>query len=124
MKSFREWPVRVAPIFDAARAARTIAELEQAAPQIPAHPGFRALIEGASGNSPYLARLILKEKGSAQGSFLGALLDREPQEVLCAMEAEAHFVGREVGDEAEAMRRLRVAKRRAALVIALADIGG
>ena len=51
------------------------------------------------------------------------MFSRGPEEVLASLNAEALAVaGSE--DEAAAMRALRVAKRRAALAIGLADIGG
>src|SRR5437763_16742350 len=54
---------------------------------------------------------------------LAQLLATVPQPALAALEAEALAVGGET-DSVAAMRRLRLAKRRAALAIALADLAG
>jgi glutamate-ammonia-ligase adenylyltransferase len=108
----------LAPIFDPARARRTLAELGAVAPDALADPGFRAILEATAGNSPYLARLMLKE-----GAFLPELLERGARHSLALLNAEALAIAH--GDDAPSvMRRLRIAKRRAALAIALADIGG
>lgn len=105
------------PLYDSGRAIRTLDELAGLAPVI-AQPDSRSLLEAASGNSPFLARTMLRE-----AAFLPELLSRGPNEVLASLNAEALAVaGSE--DEAVAMRALRVAKRRAALAIGLADISG
>src|SRR5258706_10646114 len=104
--------------FDPGRAARTIAELETLAPNLTGVDPFRALIGSAAGNSPYLSRLMLKDS-----LYLARLLTDGPQAVLAALETKAPAIGGET-DAAVVMRRLRIAKRRAALAIALADIAG
>ncbi len=111
-------PYRAPPVFDPARAARFAAELG-----LPAHgyldrPDTRALILGAAGNSPYLAGLMLREP-----EYLAEFFTRGPDAILADLNAHALAAGSEE-DQAIAMRRLRVAKRRAALVIALADLSG
>jgi len=122
---FRDFPTERTPVFDAERAARTLAELDEQGAGLGAYPGFRALIESASGNSPYLARSLLKEKATlAGGGFLAGLPDRPVEDVLRTLGEEAISVGHDENDAAQAMRRLRIAKRRAAVVIALADIAG
>jgi glutamate-ammonia-ligase adenylyltransferase len=106
------------PLFDSDRARRTLEELAGLAPSIVEQPHFRRLLEAASGNSPFLARLILKE-----AAFVQEILNRGPDGVLASLNAEALAVaGSE--DEGSVMRALRIAKRRAALAIGLADIGG
>jgi glutamate-ammonia-ligase adenylyltransferase len=106
------------PVFDSGRAGRTLADLGAVAPDALADPGFRAVLEAAAGNSPYLARLMLKE-----ATFLPALLESGPRPNLALVNTEALATAH--GDDAPSiMRRLRAAKRRAALTIALADIGG
>src|SRR5882672_3507221 len=107
----------IAP-FDPERAGRTIGELETLAPDLMSVEPFRALIGSAAGNSPYLSRLMLKDV-----AYLSQLLADGPEGALAALEAEALAIGGE-SEFAHAMRRLRIAKRRAALAIALADIGG
>src|SRR5258708_18778810 len=111
-------PRKLAASFDPERAARTLAELGSFAPDVPGIHPFRALIGSAAGNSPYLSRLMLKDK-----DYLSHLLTIGPEPALAALETEALAVGAET-DSVSAMRRLRIAKRRAALAIALADIAG
>ena len=106
------------PVSDSGRAARTMAELGALAPDALSIPDFRALLEAAAGNSPYLARLMLKES-----AFLSELLARGPNPCLADLNADALAVT-QCEDAACVMRRLRIAKRRAALAIGLADIGG
>src|SRR6266567_1946093 len=108
-------PLKFAASFDPERAQRTLGELEALAPDL---KPFCALIGSAAGNSPYLARLMLKDV-----PYLSQLLAGGPEPSLAALEAEALAIGGE-SDLAQAMRRLRIAKRRAALAIALADIAG
>src|SRR5258705_7793785 len=110
-------PALVAP-FDPERAARTLADLEALAPDVLGTGAIRALIGSAAGNSPYLSRLMLKDR-----DYLRRLLIDGPEAALAALDAEALAIGDE-SDVALAMRRLRIAKSRAALAIALADIGG
>jgi glutamate-ammonia-ligase adenylyltransferase len=78
----------------------------------------RALLEAAFGNSPYLARLALREQ-----EFLARALAAGPAEALTDI-----FDGLGVIEDAEsetaAMSLLRRAKRQTALVVALADIAG
>ena len=106
------------PVFDSERAARTLAEIAPLVPAIAAEPGFRATLEAAAGNSPYLARLVLKES-----AFLTELFGLGPQTCLAALNTDA-LAAAQSADAAAVMRRLRNAKRRAALAIALADITG
>ena len=75
----------------------------------------RALLEAVFGNSPYLSHLLITEMG-----FARRLIDSGPDaafaEVVKGPQPEA--------DGPALMRRLRVAKRRAALAAALSDIAG
>jgi [glutamine synthetase] adenylyltransferase / [glutamine synthetase]-adenylyl-L-tyrosine phosphorylase len=98
--------------YDPQRAARTLEAL--AGEGVAMNPAFKTLIESASGNSPFLARLILRER---------AMLATPPDEAVAAARALA-LSACDAEDESEAMARLRIAKRRAALAIALADIAG
>ncbi|MCX7645826.1 MAG: glutamine-synthetase adenylyltransferase [Rhodobacteraceae bacterium] len=78
-------------------------------------PELRELIAGAAGSSPYLAGLIARERDWAEAALAGApeaALDAE----LAALAAP--------GDEEAAGPALRRAKRRVALMAALADLGG
>src|SRR5262249_39408475 len=110
--------ISLPPVLDFQPAARTLEELAGPAPAIVSQPDLRRLLEAASGNSPFLARVMLKE-----AAFLPELLTRGPVDVLAALNAEVLAVA-DLDDETSAMRSLRVAKRRAALAIGLADIGG
>ncbi len=96
--------------FDPARAARTLDALEG----VVLDEAARAVVAAVSGNSPFLARLILREP-----DVVGAAPDAAV-EAACALALSAA----DADSEGEAMARLRRAKRRAALAIALADIAG
>ncbi len=91
--------------------AETFAALDASAPA-------QKLLDGVFANSPYLTRLIL-----ADPSWIAATLARPPEVAL------DEIVGRLAGeisalDNAAAMRALRRAKARVALLTALADLGG
>src|ERR1700754_345331 len=99
--------------FDPARVARVKEAL--------AGQGFASeepLLDSVFGNSPYLGRLAQREIGA-----LGEYFAAGPETVLGAAILYAHAVAR-ADSEAQAMKELRSAKRRAALAIALADIAG
>ena len=101
--------------FDPARAARTFESL--------AEQGFtpadadRALLEAVFGNSPFLARLAIREHAVLPDLLRDAAAVVEAANALALSAATAET-------QSEAMSRLRIAKRRAALAIALADIAG
>ncbi len=101
--------------FDAPHAARTLQALAQNG-FTPADDAAGVLLTAAFGNSPFLARLALRETATLAEFFAGG-----PGSILQAARAQA--LG-PFSDEAEAMRELRIARRRAALTIALADIAG
>src|SRR5499427_1075141 len=84
-----------------------------------AHPRLDALITGLAGGSPYLWDLVRE----APERFV-ALLEAEPERRFGDMRADAKRAIAATRDEAEAMRLLRRMKAEAALLIALADIGG
>ena len=101
--------------FDPARAARTFDSLAELG-FVPTDARARALLAGAFGNSPFLARLALKETGALTDYFATG-----PKPLLHAARAQA--LG-PFADEAAAMAALRRAKRVTALTIALADLEG
>ncbi len=101
--------------FDAARAARSFESLAEQG-FTPADEKARALLTGAFGNSPFLARLASRESET-----LAAFFTDGPEAVLD--QARKLALGPHA-DEAAAMAALRRAKRRAALAIALADLNG
>ena len=84
-----------------------------AAERLELSPGLRALVAGATGSSPYLASLVGRE-----GAWLASALDKPEAAldalVVAAREAPADAISAE----------LRRAKRRLALILALADLGG
>ena len=85
---------------------------------IAVHPPVRALIEAVASSSTYLWDLI-----RADPARLAALLQSDPDERLANMRTTAAEMPANATD-AEAMRLLRIMKAEAALLIALADVGG
>ncbi len=77
----------------------------------------RDLLLGLADHSPYLWTLVTEDPAR-----LARLLARPPRESLDAIVAGLAI--RRDEDEAELMRTLRRSKREAALIVALADIGG
>src|SRR5258706_8778823 len=99
--------------FDLARAERVKEAL--------AETGFissEPLLDAVFGNSAFLGRIAMRETGA-----LGEYFAASPQTVLNAAILLAEAAGR-ADNEIEVMKDLRVAKRRAALAIAMADIAG
>src|SRR6201996_7086961 len=99
--------------FDPARTARVKEVLAEA--------GFASeepLLDSVFGNSPFLGRLAQRETGA-----LGEYFAAGPHIVLNAAILLAEAAER-ADSEAQAMKELRTAKRRAALAIAMADIAG
>ncbi len=84
-----------------------------------ADPGGRALLEAVLGNSPFLGELLLREQAFLK-DLLAAGFDPTLTQLLDGLRRE---YGAEE-DTARLMRGLRIAKRRAALLIGLADITG
>src|SRR5580700_2021049 len=99
--------------FDPARAARAFEALAGRG-FVPPDAQARALLLGAFGNSPFLARLAVRETET-----LADYLASGPDAILREARALALTP---FPDEAQAMAGLRRAKRRAALAIALADL--
>src|SRR6185437_13680336 len=116
--SFRHSPGPFPKPFDPARARRTLEDLAAGEGGFAPDGVLRELLEGTFGNSPYLARLALRDR-----DFLRAVLDSDPEIELRRIEAET-LAAADAPDIASAMAILRRAKRQAALAIALADIGG
>ncbi len=83
-----------------------------------AHPPARALIDAVASSSTYLWDLV-----RADPARLARVLHSDPDEHLALLCAAVAGVPVDASD-AEAMRLLRVVKAEAALLIALADIGG
>ncbi len=83
-----------------------------------ADPG-RRLLASIFGNSPFLSGLAVKE-----WAFLTRLVEEGPDALFAEIAARAEKT-EDLGEDAAAvMRRLRVAKRRVALLAALAELAG
>lgn len=98
---------------DAGRAARTLALLELAKD---GKPG--ALVAGAAGCGPYLARLIERDAEFARTALTG-----DPRDIFADILASVAAAGA-MEKQGDVMAALRRSKDRAALSIALADLGG
>lgn len=94
--------------FSADRGAEALTHLHDLPPEL------TELIRGAAGSSPYMAELIRKE-----GHWLSHAFDAEPEEVIATLIAETGTL--DAGTIDVGLRRL---KRRAALIVGLADLGG
>ncbi|HEX2590567.1 MAG TPA: bifunctional [glutamine synthetase] adenylyltransferase/[glutamine synthetase]-adenylyl-L-tyrosine phosphorylase [Rhizomicrobium sp.] len=114
--TFVESPGPYPFLHDPARAARTFETLADESIAI-ATPD-RTLLESVFANSPYLARLALRDRDQ-----LPSIL-RAPVAETVAQCCEQALAVATMENSADAMTQLRRAKRRAALAIALADIGG
>ncbi|MCZ8375020.1 MAG: bifunctional [glutamine synthetase] adenylyltransferase/[glutamine synthetase]-adenylyl-L-tyrosine phosphorylase [Beijerinckiaceae bacterium] len=97
-----------------------LAEDEAAAlaPLVEAHPLAASLLAGLAEGSPYLWRLVRRWP-----AWVPLLLEAPFSESLAGILAETLAAGEE-GEASVSMRRLRQAKARAALLIAMADLGG
>jgi glutamate-ammonia-ligase adenylyltransferase len=82
-------------------------------------PDVEALLLGLADGSPYLWELA-----TADAARLVALLECDPDQHLAVLSANAENHAAATDDEDEIMRLLRRMKAEAALLIALADIGG
>ncbi len=87
--------------------------------RLSAQPLLRRLLESLSDSSPYLWDLA-----SRAPERLLRLLDADPDRHLADLLARESGAAAATEDQAEAMRHLRRMKAEAALLIALADIGG
>ena len=104
------------PPFDGARAKRTLDELAERGLSPP--PEVGRVLESLFGNSPYLARLALRDS-----EVVSDLAAHGPAATFAAILDSARAVAQET-ETAQAMAILRRAKRHAALIIAFADVSG
>ncbi|MEO0994601.1 MAG: glutamine-synthetase adenylyltransferase, partial [Pseudomonadota bacterium] len=104
--------VRTPVVTDAALA-------EAIAPDLPALGPLRDLALGAAANAPYLARLLTRH-----GPWLAERTDDAPETVLASLFNDLRREAAVAGDANALGVTLRQAKARAALLIALADLGG
>ena len=84
-----------------------------------ASPKLATLLAGLAESSPYLWELL-----SSKPARLRAILESDPEQHLEALLAKTDRAVAVSDDEGDAMRLLRRMKSEAALLIALADIGG
>lgn len=77
------------------------------------------LLTSIFGNSPFLTQLALRET-----AWLGEFFDRGPDAAIAAILETTRSECRAIDDQAELAKALRIAKRRIALGVALADIAG
>lgn len=84
------------------------------------HPNFQPLLDAILGNSPYLARSFFID-----AEAVASLLSAPAEESYAKLVAELRLApAAPLPPKAEAMAILRRVKRRAALLIALCDVGG
>jgi [glutamine synthetase] adenylyltransferase / [glutamine synthetase]-adenylyl-L-tyrosine phosphorylase len=83
------------------------------------HPPLASLLGGIAGAAPYLWDLI-----RADAARTLRLLDRDPEEELAALLVKARRAAATAKNQAAVMHGLRRVKGEAALLVALADIGG
>ncbi len=104
----------------AEQAARlTDPDVRQAVESLAADETGRALLAVLFGNSPYLTQIALREQ-----SFICRIVAESPDQTLAATMVELWDGAGEADVKAELMRVLRVAKRRVAMLAAIADITG
>ncbi|MEO5375664.1 MAG: bifunctional [glutamine synthetase] adenylyltransferase/[glutamine synthetase]-adenylyl-L-tyrosine phosphorylase [Alphaproteobacteria bacterium] len=85
----------------------------------PTHPAVGPLLEAVFGNSPFLSSCLLREP-----AVVAETLEAGPDEAFARLLAATSDALRAETDTTRLMKALRVAKRRVALLVALADIGG
>ena len=108
-KRLRGWLAELSGAADGERLTRLLAD----------HPTLQTLVEGIAEGSPYLWDLVRMEPAR----FV-TLLESDPDLRLETVLAEAARAVASAADEAEVMRTLRRMKAEAALLVALADLGG
>ncbi len=84
-----------------------------------AYPTVKTLLESLSESAPFLWDLVARDPNR-----LLRLLDADPDRHFAALLGDETHAAAAAQDEGEAMRHLRQMKAEAALLIALADIGG
>jgi glutamate-ammonia-ligase adenylyltransferase len=86
---------------------------------LPGHPAGRRLLEAVFGNSPFLSQCLLSDP-----VFAVELLELGPDTTFARLKDDLQRRVFGETDRNRLMRELRVAKRRASLTIAIADITG
>ena len=114
-------------IHDQTRANQVLTDLRAAAGSLPDDalaraldaPTVEALLHGVASGSPYLTTLLVRD-----AERLARVLLSDPDQRLLAMGTEVDAALASAASITEAMRALRRYKSEAALIIALADLGG
>ena len=106
-------------LWDEAAARASPPELAQRARDLAADPSGRRLLQAIFGNSPFLGRALVADVG-----FVLELLTDGPDLVLNQVFGGLKEELAATQDRKAAMRCLRVARRRLALLVAIADITG
>ena len=117
MTDFRHWPLPADPDA-AARLLERFADAGDAQRALAAEPDGRAMLRALGGGSPYLSDLLVRERDTAVQA-----MQHGPDAALS--EAEAALADLDPAmPRAQLAASLRQAKRRIALICAIADIGG
>lgn len=88
-------------------------------PAVAGHPAGRALLEAVFGNSPFLSTCLLRDP-----RILHTMLTDGADQAFAGLIVGLERMLKEETDSLRLMKGLRVGKRRAALLIGLADIAG
>jgi glutamate-ammonia-ligase adenylyltransferase len=119
----RETPIASDPAAARERLADLLKEDRKAAARIeilaPAQSPARALLLGVADGSPFLWEIAKSDPGR-----LADLLELAPQAGIDEIVARGAAASRAAKDQDDVMRALRKMRREAALLVALADIGG
>jgi glutamate-ammonia-ligase adenylyltransferase len=104
--------------FVPARAERTMEALAESTPDFAPSGEARSIFSALFGNSPFLARLAIRER-----AFTQRLASEDPKALLDGIKQSCRAI-ETLDDQNLAIATLRRAKRQAALAIAYADVGG
>jgi len=95
------------------------AELAEFARSTERGSAHRALLDAVFGNSPFLTHCLIAEPAMLRGFFAEG-----PDAAFADLLRELRADDSEGNDEAAIMRKLRIGKRRASLLVGLADLAG
>ena len=115
-------PARAEPWMERWRAAAAAASdpaVKQLAQTLPQDPAGQHLLQAIFANSPFLSHCLIADIG-----LLNEVLNQGPKQLLRKILAELKNKAAGLQDQAELMKSLRIARRRAAFSIAFADISG
>ncbi len=115
-------PSRAAPWVErwsAAAAASADPAVQKLAEALPQDPAGQRLLQAIFANSPFLSHCLIADIG-----LLADVLKQGPELVLKKVLEDLKNKAAELADQAEVMKALRIARRRAAFSIGFADICG